>query len=409
MNLDIPRDGLEEVLGAWSGQGRLWEALAAVEDPLAERRWTGSDIRRRAHRILFHELLPVLARLPERHEAWIDALPAEIVRVRRISESPTPYTRWSETRRQFGWPPAAFVERPRSRVADTLLVTTLKWVLSKLAFVRKDAVSVAAKIDDSVLPQLRAALNLLEHEPLQSAEPVAPTVSDLRTMRYEGSPWNIVADIATELLLLNDTKLGELASRLIEPEADLRWRLFHLAILGKVLIAARNAGATVVSKRPLSGGASGPAYEVIDVWGRCWDLWFEAAGMWSHYRLPSPYRTASAGLGSGSRPVGADLVLIRKESATLIIECKFSPNPSVVGSAGYEQAVAYAAEVRSQLALPGTQVVAIAVGPASVVSSANYVDLVVGRVGIVPPPSVGEWVQEYLSMAPEIAITSAAQ
>src|SRR5438128_1235694 len=104
----IPEAGLHEVLGAWAGQGQLWEALLAVQDPLTERRWTTGDLRRRAHRILFERMRTNLALWPTRLLPWIEALPAESLRLRRDAEAPFPGVSWAETRRRFGWLPRMF-------------------------------------------------------------------------------------------------------------------------------------------------------------------------------------------------------------------------------------------------------------------------------------------------------------
>src|SRR4051794_8590880 len=82
---EIPQRGLDEVLRTWSGQGQLWDALAAAKDPVAEREWSTADIRRRAHRVAFQQLEPLLARWPASRRAWVEALPAVSERRRVIA------------------------------------------------------------------------------------------------------------------------------------------------------------------------------------------------------------------------------------------------------------------------------------------------------------------------------------
>jgi hypothetical protein len=49
----MPERGLAETCSMWAGQGQLWRALAAAEDPVAERDWTPPDLEHRALRILY--------------------------------------------------------------------------------------------------------------------------------------------------------------------------------------------------------------------------------------------------------------------------------------------------------------------------------------------------------------------
>jgi hypothetical protein len=386
VDLSIPERGLEETLRAWSGKGQLWEALAAAEDgELAERRWTARDVERRANRILFADLVPLLSAWPANMRSWVEALPVESVRERVVTPAPTSGTSWRETR-LLGWPPRSFVGHTRSRIADTLLVTTLRWTLDELTVIRADAVSVEPTLDQPVRSQMDVVTTLLGEEPVASADGIEPARSDIAALRSEGRPWNTVASVAELLRTLNEASLQDLARRLVMPDDDLRWRLFHLGVLGELLLALRRSGCTVESLRPLSSASTtGPSYRVWDDRGRRWDLWFEAAGVWSlsgGYGRRSPYTEAAAGVVGGNQPLGADLMLIRPFEQALVVECKYSADTGVVARGGYEQALAYATEARTRLV---PEVTAVVVGPEEVVHEPNFVDTFVGEVGVVPP------------------------
>ena len=380
----IPTRGLDETLRTWSGQGELWDALAAVRDPVAERDWTARDVERRAHRVLFQLLEPMVATWPSTRRTWLDALPAVSHRRRITAAVPVSGTVWSETRRS-GWPPRQFVARPRTRTADTLLVTTLRWVLEQLSTIRRSAIAPTTSEQLVARGHLDVALGLLDVEPIASVVSAAPTPSDLMAMRSAGRPWRSVAPVAGELRSLTGAGLLELAERVVAPDGDLAWRLFHLAILGEVLHALRISGARVTSRRPLGDSLSGPAYEVLDADGRVWDLWFEAAGAWKRYNRASPYVAAAAGVPGAGHAIGTDLMLVRPDDRALLIECKYSWNPAVVARGGYEQVVAYATEAHE--IAPGN-VSAVVVGPAGVVATVGYADTLAGPIGIVPPDAI---------------------
>jgi hypothetical protein len=388
----IPQRGLDETLRMWSGQGQLWDALAAINDPVAERQWTAQDIRRRAHRVLFQQLEPLLTTWPAQGRTWLEALPADSHRTREVGEVPRSGTSWSETRRG-GWPPSSFVSRPRLRTADSLLTTTLKWVLEQLVEVRRAAATPMGGVQWLARSRLDVAVGLLGLDPLVSTTAMVPRPTDLVAMRAAGRPWRSVAPVAAQLRTLTGAGLLELAARVVAPDGDLAWRLFHLAVLGELLHAVRAAGASVVSARPLGDSLSGPAFRVLDGRGREWDLWFEAAGAWGRYRKKSPYAAAAAGVPGAGSALGADLMLIRPAERALVIECKYSWNPSVVARGGYEQAVTYAAEAHEMV--PGN-VRAVVTGPRGVVDSPGSTYTVAGRIDIVPPEALETIVAEVL-------------
>jgi hypothetical protein len=393
---DIPQRGLTEVLSAWSGQGEvLLEALAAVSaDDLSERAWTSLSIRRRAHRVLFGELIPMIAHWPDSPQGWINALPAETIKRREIVLAPVSGVSWRETRRLFDWPPKAFMVRSRNRAADSLLVTTLKWTLARLGDVHRDAIAVVAGLDAPIAGKLNAALSLLSMPPLIDAEDIQPARQDIAALSREGSPWNLVAPV-TEALASVSSSIEELARRLILPDESLRWRLFHLAVLGEVLAALKNLGCSVRSLRPLSASSSGPAYSVIDPKGRTWDLWFEAGGASSFYGKKSPYLAATAGLGEGNRPIGADIMLVRSDKEAFIIECKFTRNPATVGG-GVSQSFGYGVEVQTALQVSTRCAV---VAPTGATAFPTSVDTVIGRVDLLGPDDLAAVVEEVLITA----------
>lgn len=389
---DIPARGLSEVLRAWSGAGELWEALAAVDSTISRRRWSARDIERRAHRVLFPTLTSDLQALPTSVQEWIEALPAESIRFREIDGRPLPNTSWTETRLR-GWPPTRFVGHVRARVADTLLVTCTKWTLDRLKTIYRDAIRVEPGLGKLVPDQMSALMAALSEEPLVSAESIRPSHTDVEALSREGWPWSVVANLSDRLREITDVSLFELAQQVVVPTPELRWRLFHLGVLGELLIAIKEAGGRIISMRPLSATAARPSYVIRDATGHTWDLWFEAAGIWNYYGVQSPYIGVTSGVIGENRPLGADILLIRKGKAALIVECKYSLNPVVVARAGYYQAVCYATEIHSRLA---PEVSSVVVGPGKVVPSPTRVELNVGAIAVGSPSYLSEVVCSFL-------------
>lgn len=381
-DLPIPTEGLHEVLRRWNGRGRLYDALAAVDDGQPWD-WRRQHVERRACRVLFQKLVPRLEGWPTCIDDWLDALPAQSLRERFVAAAPRRGVSWRESRR-YGWPPRRFVGRTRTRVASQELACALRWTLEELLRIWKLAMKGGTEVDAEVRVQLEVAEAILELPIMEELDPIAPSVETRQTMRFEGRPWVGVAAVASTLLDLDDQTLDDLAQQLVEPDPELRWRLFHLAVLGTLLRALVARDAKVTSLRPLADSSTGPAY-AVEAFGRTWDLWFEAAGLWKAYGLQSPYQHAMAGLGKTLRSRSPDLALVCRNELALVLECKYSSNLDYVCQA-YEQVTAYANELRTGVV---GRVIALTIAPEGVVTKLTSVDTAVGRIGVVGPSELG--------------------
>jgi hypothetical protein len=199
-------------------------------------------------------------------------------------------------------------------------------------------------------------------------------------VRAAGRPWTALAH-AAELVATEERSLDELARLLLQPDDELRWRLFHLGCLGTLLTALRDRGCTLRSRRPIGIG-TGPAYTVATPQHGDWDLWFEAGGLWRHYGIPAPYVEATKGLPGAGQPLGADIALIRHHHDAIVMECKYSADPTYIGRDGYHQALTYLTEIRSRVTPRATAVV---VGPEGVVTEPAGTTTAVGSISIVSP------------------------
>lgn len=388
----IPERGLQKVLAHWSGRGTIWGLLAAAVSEEVQARWTPRQIEMRANRILFEMLQPALRRWPKRTHEWVNVLPAVSGRSSLVSESPTGRVSWGETRVRFGWPPIAFAAHQNTRSAHTVPVETLRWTIEELQQVARDAASLYPDLVNDATRTLRTAARLLAIEPLQSASAARPDSQTLLALRREGAPWGAVADVAEHLLV--KTNSAALASTLLLPDEGIRWRLFHLGVLGEVLSCLHEQGCVVTSHRPLGMAGTGPSFEVQDFCQRTWYLWFEAAGAWSHLKTPAPYAEATKELSAVDRALGADLLFLLPGERALILECKYSSNVDFVSRNGYLQAATYANEVKARLA---KVVFSVAIGPESVLPTLAFTELASGRVGIAPPSAIDSLVREIIA------------
>jgi len=377
---DIPMDGLGEVLRAWSGRGRLFDALAGIPDDNPDVDWSRQDVEGRARRILLADLEPLLLDWPTAVTHWIHALPAQSLRHRRVSDTPLPGTDWLESR-MLGWPPEQFIVRERSRIADQVMSVTLRWTVDQIADIRHAATRVERSAGNIARPQIEAALALRRQPPLDATDGERPARSDVRVLAQSGWPWTKLASVAEALLAAQGEDLFAFAREQLMPDAEIRWRLFHLAVLGMLLKALRERGALIRSLRPLSGSASpGPSY-AVELNGRRWDLWFEAAAIWGHYDRVSPYQTLTqSSLRHSATPLGADILLIIPGEEAIAFECKYG-KASYIARNGYLQAMTYGQELRAHHAKHVTSCV---VGPDPKVAHDQWLsdrDVTIGVIG----------------------------
>jgi hypothetical protein len=250
---------------------------------------------------------------------------------------------WIATRQLGSWPPQEFVSRPRAKVPDSLLSATLRWCLDELAVIRSAALRIEPNAAVREPVGLVPALKLRDEPPLETVRGIRPTRSELRTVRREGWPWTALAAVSEELLRQSDLGVEELARELLAPDPELEWRLFHLAVFGEILLGLADAGATLVSLRPLGIG-SGPVH-IVALDGESWDLWFEAGGLASHYGGTSAYAAVTRGLRRRPRALQPDIALVRgRDRRARVWECKFSVDDGYLRM-GVLQSMAYLREV----------------------------------------------------------------
>lgn len=367
---ELPRRGLDELLRGWTSDGQVYEALSAVSPADTSVEWSVRDIERRAARVLLERMAEDIQRLPAHAAGWLPYIPVTTTSSREISPRPLRPTNWSATARRFGWPPSAFIGHPRSRVRDETVLQVLVWTTQRLVSLLRDVLPVAKLLARRVESHIAAMSEVVNRE-LGDVDAERPDRLDIRSLAGSGQPWSTLAAV-TEALIRAETDLGFLAYEIIEPIPDLEWRLFHLSVLGEVLGALRRLGGRVRWTAPLSASQStGPQF-LVSIGQDVWDLWFEASGAAKWYGVESPYRLATSAVNVTQRTIGADVMLCRPGSKTLMFECKWSIDGTYVGRDGYHQASSYLVEARAGIA---TDAWSYVIGPAEVVPSHSETEL----------------------------------
>lgn len=371
--LDVPLDGVTYVLSGWSGQGSLFQALSVVVDPDGiERAWDEKTMRSRGNRILIEHVRADLTQWPQSVDEWLPHLPVSSRSRTLVSRTPHGRVDWRETSRQHGWPARAFVTRLREREIADVTVSTLAWTVKTIDRIIDHARRAGALGID--LPELdiplAAAREALTHTQVPDDLP-RPDRHDLESLRTSGMPWSDVQPVAAKLVR-SETDLVWFALQLLAPDPDFRWRLYHLAVLGHVLLALRAEGASIRWQTPMGSGAAGPNFVARMVDGTSVDVWFEASGSRAYYKQGrSLYRRVMSSVLGSDSSIGADVGLfIPSRGHALLLECKFSSYGPYIARNGYHQAAGYALNESDAWVRTWSYVV----GPTERVSAASHVD-----------------------------------
>lgn len=358
--LALPRRGLDQLLRGWTSDGQVFDALSAVGS--FDTDWSARDIERRASRVLLDKIESDIRALPSSVAGWLENLPITTTSIREVSSRPLRPTDWAASARRHGWPPRAFIGKPRSRVRDEITLQVLAWTARRLEAIVREVNPLAPLLVGRVEPQVTAMAKAVDQE-LADVEIARPDRLDIRSLASAGTPWSALAAVA-DVLQRAETDLKFLAFEVIEPMPELEWRLFHLSVLGECLATLRDLGGRVRWAAPLNAsGSSGPQFQ-ITLDGNTWDLWFEASAAPRRYQVKSPYRTATAGVKVLQKPLGADIMLCLPGERSLMFECKWSADGTYVGRDGYHQATSYLIEAKSGIAVNAWSYV---IGPEEVV------------------------------------------
>lgn len=399
--LSIPLEGVVYVLSGWSGQGSLFQALGAVNDTDGiDRDWDEKSIRKRAARILLEHVRADLLKWPKSIDEWLPHLPIASTARTLVSQVPHGHVDWRETSRRFGWPARSYVTRLREREIADVTVSTLAWTVEALDSVIAGARSSGAldNSEDAIDLPLKAARDALALTDVPEDLP-RPDRHDIESLRASGRPWSEIEPV-TSKIVRSETDLNWFALQLLAPDPDFRWRLYHLAVLGHVLMTLRAKGASIRWRAPLGAGAHGPNFVATMPDDTKVDVWFEAAGAREHYGFgTAAYRQVVKEVRGSDSAIGSDVALyIPDRGHALLMECKFSWSGSYIGRNGYHQAAGYA--INEQDAW--MRLWSFIVGPEEKVAGQSRVD-VLGRgntvcLGVTAVPWMPTLISEFLDI-----------
>jgi hypothetical protein len=380
------------VLRAWVGRGQLVKVLNQLAGDELPRTWRPEDTQLRADLMLFLDLVPLIQRLPGSARQWIDLLPAQSRRRQAVADTPSGATSWVDTRRRYGWPPSAFVNRHRDRVAHELLSSVLAWVGDEVLRLARRASVIDSAVSGRVSSQLDS-LSRVFGVGLVAPGAGEPLPSELAAVEREGAVWRRLVDVARRI---RSASAPELAASLLMPVPELRPTLFQLGVLGELLMALRSAGAAVVSTSPLSFVTGREQFHVTHG-GQVWHLWMEAGGSWQRYGASSLYRSLTTGLRAQTRPLAPDLMLILPGEAAFVLECKYSANPDYVGRTGLAQTLLYMTDVGASMA---GRVEGVVIAPNGIAGDITSERTPAGRLGIASPSAAVERAAEFVAGGP---------
>lgn len=350
---DIPTRGLIEVLSSWALAGGMTtvEALTAAVGSLptldAATTWTPGDVVRRADRMVWEHLRPIVMSLPGTPEQWMDALPAVGVSHAEWADVPQSPVDWAASVRRMGaWPPLAtgqvvYLTRRRSRQRDESITSAMAWGRQQLLAVLAAAEGLGASVPPTARDRVQAV-------PAVAAS-VQPDYGELEALRLLGTPFTELSSaIAMVLALYSDPYTY--ARDLLLPDDELRWRLFHLGCYGELIAEAVGRIGPITSTRPLLAGTRRATHVLTDgvQTGVTYEFWFEASGLWRLKPGPTSHAEVAKAVHGARGGLVADIAALRRRDGVIeslaLSEVKYSRNGQYVFGTGYAEALGYGLE-----------------------------------------------------------------
>ena len=368
----LPWEGLLSLASLWAGAGSLYDWVHPSEFEI-DREWTPELIRARmAEAVLLLIQERHAEHLPRHAASWLDLIGRDTLRVTNVVDAPTPHVDWPMTLSIFGrYPSGAYVERRPIHSHSTSYTRVLGWTAWSVARGERLVQDQFghSPLHETTSRQFSSALELPEVAATVAGQPGHPSQFDIDTCSHAGSVWLVVAKVAR---LLSGLWKGSAAAQLIALRPILprfQHQVFELATLGVITAGIRELAteSNWTSSAPLAAASKGmPSLRLRAKEGE-WNAYFQTTPS-SYRNSNSPYRTLSSGLTGGTlRPDIWIEQVLSNHSTEIVIECKYSLNPSYIAT-GITQSLAYEAEYPPT---SGTRRVHVVVGPEEVVESSK--------------------------------------
>jgi len=406
---DIPTRGLVEVLSSWALAGGTTsvQALSAAVGSLptldAEENWSLGDISRRANRIAWEHLRPIVMMLPSTSEEWLDALPAVGVTHAVWSETPQSPVDWAASVRRMGaWPPPqtgqpAYLTRRRSKERHESIVSAMAWGRRQFLTTLAEAESLGASVPPAARSRIEAVPAV--------ATPIPPDFAELEALRLLGTPF---AELSTAISMMLTLDVDPLvyARDLLLPNDEFRWRLFHLGCYGEILAEAVDRIGPIASTRPLLAGAQRPTHVLRDgaTTNVTYEFWFEASGLWRLNPGPTAHEEVAKAVHGTRGGLVPDICVVRRRGDAIerlaLAEVKYSRNGQYIFGSGYPEALGYGLEAVRHF---GIATLSLVTAPDDMItgSGASVEQNVSGcqlRTGVGTPSTVSRLFVDWLSM-----------
>lgn len=360
----LPLGGIEALARLWAGSGTLLDWIAP-EDWGLDLAWSAAQVRARvADLILGRFARDYLKFLPRHAGEWVDLISQQLQRNVNRTELPTAHTDWPSTLSEYGrYPSELYIERRPIATYDTPHTRVLKWTAGA---VRRAEVLVQSQFGRAPLRQderkvLTCALELAEVA--SASDAIKPSDIDLDICKSSGAVWLLVGRFAEELSALWFGSPTKQFFSLAPTLPEFGHQLFEIGALGTVLNelrkkfgsqgwSAENPLAAAKSNRPCLAWSNADAQ--IRIFFQTTPI---AATVGS-----APYLSLARKIGGGSLRPDAWIAISGNSDADLILECKYSHDPSYVASA-ITQLIGYNEEYPST----GRLRLLVAVGPAEVI------------------------------------------
>ena len=362
--LGLPLAGIESLARLWAGSGTLLDWIAP-EDWDLDLAWSAAQVRARvADLILARFAKNYLRYLPRHPGEWMDLISQQLHRHVSRTSLPTAHTDWPSTLSEYGrYPSELYIERRPVATYDTPHTRVLRWTTSIVG--RSEALVQSQFSRSPLRPDERRILTCALDLPevTNSGEGIRPNDFDLEVCKASGGVWLMVARFAEELAALWFGSAIKQFHSLAPALPELGHQLFEVGTLGTVLNELRKQFGSEgwSAKNPLAAAKSNQPCLTWSNLGKKARVFFQTPPT-AAVAGSAPYLSLARKIGGGALRPDIWIELSGYAEVELIVECKYSLDPSYVASAitqliGYNEEYPLASKSRLLVTVGPTEVI----------------------------------------------------